>query len=69
MRGEALVFRSKAARERAVLRAEARPVAVDPALRRFRVILIKPSHYDADGYVIQWHRSAIPANSRCSWVR
>jgi len=39
---------------------------VDSALRRFRVILIKPSHYDADGYVIQWHRSAIPANSLAS---
>lgn len=26
-------------------------------------MLIKPSHYDEDGYVIQWFRSAIPANS------
>jgi radical SAM superfamily enzyme YgiQ (UPF0313 family) len=25
--------------------------------------LIKPSHYDDDGYVIQWFRSAIPSNS------
>ncbi|HKF62480.1 MAG TPA: radical SAM protein [Dongiaceae bacterium] len=31
--------------------------------RRFRLILIKPSHYDDDGYVIQWYRSAIPSNS------
>jgi len=31
--------------------------------RTFRVELIKPSHYDDDGYVIQWHRSTIPANS------
>ncbi|MBV9155649.1 MAG: hypothetical protein JO097_05275, partial [Acidobacteriaceae bacterium] len=31
--------------------------------RRFRVVLIKPSHYDDDGYVIQWLRSAIPSNS------
>ena len=31
--------------------------------RRFRLILIKPSHYDDDGYVIQWWRSAIPSNS------
>lgn len=30
---------------------------------RFRLVLIKPSHYDDDGYVIQWFRSAIPANS------
>ena len=29
----------------------------------FRLILIKPSHYDDDGYVIQWWRSAIPSNS------
>ena len=31
--------------------------------RRFRLVLIKPSHYDDDGYVIQWLRSAIPSNS------
>src|SRR5215211_6328363 len=30
---------------------------------RFCLILIKPSHYDDGGYVIQWFRSAIPANS------
>ena len=29
----------------------------------FSLVLIKPSHYDDDGYVIQWYRSAIPANS------
>jgi hypothetical protein len=29
----------------------------------FELHLIKPSHYDDDGYVIQWHRSAIPSNS------
>ena len=29
----------------------------------FSLVLIKPSHYDDDGYVIQWLRSAIPANS------
>jgi hypothetical protein len=23
-------------------------------------VLVKPSHYDDDGYVIQWFRSAIP---------
>jgi len=28
-----------------------------------RLILVKPSHYDDDGYVIQWFRSPIPANS------
>jgi hypothetical protein len=25
--------------------------------------LIKPSHYDDDGYPIQWFRSAIPSNT------
>ena len=29
----------------------------------FHLILIKPSHYDDDGYVIQWIRSSIPSNS------
>src|SRR5262245_65579009 len=31
--------------------------------RRFQLILIKPSHYDDDGYVVQWLRSSIPSNS------
>jgi radical SAM superfamily enzyme YgiQ (UPF0313 family) len=31
--------------------------------KRFSLVLIKPSHYDDDGYVIQWFRSAIPSNS------
>jgi hypothetical protein len=31
--------------------------------RKFCLVLIKPSHYDDDGYVIQWFRSAIPSNS------
>src|SRR5256885_2034953 len=29
----------------------------------FSLVLIKPSHYDDDGYVIQWLRSAIPSNT------
>ncbi len=29
----------------------------------FRLILLKPSHYDDDGYVIQWWRSGIPSNT------
>ncbi|HEX8173083.1 MAG TPA: radical SAM protein [Thermoanaerobaculia bacterium] len=33
------------------------------ASSRFRLLLVKPSHYDDDGYVIQWFRSAIPSNS------
>jgi radical SAM superfamily enzyme YgiQ (UPF0313 family) len=31
--------------------------------RRFQVILLKPSHYDDDGYVIRWWRALIPSNS------
>jgi radical SAM superfamily enzyme YgiQ (UPF0313 family) len=30
---------------------------------RFTLYLIKPSHYDDDGYVIQWFRAAIPSNT------
>src|ERR1700734_4074565 len=36
------------------------------AKRRFTIVLIKPSHYDDDGYVIQWRRSTIPSNSLAS---
>ena len=38
-----------------------RPQPVDK--KTFRIFLIKPSHYDDDGYVIQWMRSAIPSNT------
>jgi hypothetical protein len=31
--------------------------------RKFLVELIKPSHYDDNGYVIQWWRGVIPSNS------
>ncbi|HLA20269.1 MAG TPA: radical SAM protein, partial [Pseudolabrys sp.] len=33
----------------------------DPA--RFHFVMIKPTHYDDDGYPIQWFRSAIPSNT------
>ncbi|HEY3641867.1 MAG TPA: radical SAM protein [Xanthobacteraceae bacterium] len=33
------------------------------AKRRFQLVLIKPSHYDNDGYVIRWWRAMIPSNS------
>ena len=36
------------------------PVA---AKRRFQLVLIKPSHYDDDGYVIRWWRAMIPSNT------
>src|SRR6201999_1956045 len=31
--------------------------------KQFRLVLIKPSHYDDDGYVIRWWRAMIPSNS------
>src|SRR5271168_1751893 len=33
------------------------------AKRCFKLVLIKPSHYDDDGYVIRWRRALIPSNS------
>jgi Radical SAM superfamily len=38
---------------------------VDPK-RRFQLVLIKPSHYGDDGYVIRWWRSMVPSNSLAS---
>lgn len=37
--------------------------AAEPRLRRFAVEIVKPSHYDDDGYVIQWWRAFLPSNS------
>ena len=31
--------------------------------QKFSLVLVKPSHYDDEGYVIQWFRSSMPANS------
>jgi len=31
--------------------------------RRFQLVLVKPSHYDDDGYVIRWWRAMTPSNS------
>ena len=31
--------------------------------KSFRLVLIKPSHYDDDGYVIRWWRGGMPSNS------
>jgi hypothetical protein len=39
------------------------PTRADAPYKRFQLILIKPSHYDDDGYVIQCLRSAMPSNS------
>src|SRR6266566_6443117 len=40
--------------------------AAGSARKHFRIVLIKPSHYDDDGYVIRWFRSPMPANSLAS---
>jgi hypothetical protein len=42
--------------------AEARLQSKGPS-RQFQFVLIKPSHYDDDGYVIRWWRAMIPSNS------
>lgn len=39
------------------------PRADHPVRTTFRVVLIKPSHYDDEGYVIRWMRSCIPSNT------
>jgi hypothetical protein len=37
--------------------------------RKFHVEIIKPSHYDDDGYVIQWRWAFMPSNSlACLWA-
>src|SRR5436190_2317983 len=38
-------------------------IPVTTAKKRFCLILVRPSHYDEEGYVIQWFRSTIPSNS------
>ncbi len=35
-------------------------------MKKFHLVLIKPSHYDDDGYVIQWWRSVMPSNTLAS---
>ncbi len=32
-------------------------------VRRFQLVMVKPSHYHDDGYVIRWWRALIPSNS------
>lgn len=41
------------------------PVLVSPGLagRLFHFVMIKPTHYDDDGYPILWFRTAIPSNT------
>jgi radical SAM superfamily enzyme YgiQ (UPF0313 family) len=48
------------------MRSLGHPTGADSARKHFRIVLIKPSHYDDDGYVIRWYRSPMPANSLAS---
>src|SRR4051812_46321465 len=48
---------------RPVIKGGLQMLARTPPKRRFQILLIKPSHYDDEGYVVQWLRSAIPSNS------
>src|SRR6202453_1134929 len=38
-------------------------MSIGALLKTFHVEIIKPSHYDRDGYVIQWWKAWIPSNS------
>lgn len=37
--------------------------ATATATKTFRIVFIKPSRYDEEGYVVQWFRSVIPSNT------
>jgi len=54
---------TQVAREQARPKPDAEAGASASTKRRFRVLLIKPSHYDDDGYVIRWYRNFMPSNS------
>src|SRR5216110_3717870 len=47
-------------------RSEAVFVSLGLGRRLFHFVMIKPTHYDDDGYPIQWFRSAIPSNTLAS---
>src|SRR5579872_2528167 len=40
-----------------------RPRTTSQGAAVFHFVMIKPTHYDDDGYPIQWFRSAIPSNT------
>src|SRR5215217_768405 len=40
-----------------------KPSSAIGSKRRFQLILLKPSHYDDQGYPIRWWRALIPSNS------
>ncbi|HEU4342489.1 MAG TPA: radical SAM protein [Candidatus Binatia bacterium] len=37
--------------------------AIDARIKRFRIVLIKPSKYDDDGYVIRFWKGVLPSNT------
>ena len=39
------------------------PLHVQAGKATFQLVLIKPTHYDDDGYPITWLRSHIPSNT------
>ena len=39
---------------------------MDRGSNLFHFVMIKPSHYDDDGYPIQWIRSFVPSNTLAS---
>jgi hypothetical protein len=44
-------------------RGKAEVILPDKRQQQFHFVMIKPTHYDDDGYPIQWFRSAIPSNT------
>src|SRR5438445_13642931 len=43
--------------------AEERRRAIPQRIERFRIVLIKPSKYDDDGYVIRFWKGVLPSNT------
>src|SRR5438270_8504573 len=39
------------------------PQTAGASLNVFHFVMVKPTHYDDDGYPIQWYVSAIPSNT------
>ena len=35
-------------------------------MKKFHILLVRPTRYDNDGYPIQWHKSAMPSNTLAS---
>src|SRR4051794_40112386 len=52
---------------RPVIKGGLQMLARTPPRRRFQIVLIKPSHYDDEGYVVQWLRSPIHGGRRVQY--